>query len=247
MERFCAYPSQLPALSAPAPSLPPPLPPLSPAPLAAPSSVSGGSVASTMLGKLVSVILTFIFAMVGSLIGAMTGAFVGQATESGFFRGAGIGAISGAVFSMEVLESSLHLWRSDESGFWSLLYMIDIFSSLLSGRLVREQVGPVMLSAVQSQMRSVETNSEEIVDIFSTGGTKGLSADSLEKLPKITITKTNCLDATGEKMTCSVCLQDFQLGESVRCLPLCQHIFHLSCIDSWLTRHGSCPLCRRDL
>lgn len=61
---------------------------------------------------------------VGSLIGTMTGAFIGHATESGFFRGAAVGAISGAVFSIEVFESSLLLWQSDESGVWSLLYMV---------------------------------------------------------------------------------------------------------------------------
>lgn len=60
----------------------------------------------------------------GSLIGTMTGAFIGQATESGFFRGAAIGAISGAVFSIEVFESTLLLWQSDESGVWSFLYMV---------------------------------------------------------------------------------------------------------------------------
>jgi len=61
---------------------------------------------------------------VGSLAGAITGALIGLATESGLFRGAGIGAISGAVFSIEVVESSLALWYSNESGIWSILYVV---------------------------------------------------------------------------------------------------------------------------
>ncbi|KAG4175238.1 hypothetical protein ERO13_A11G171900v2, partial [Gossypium hirsutum] len=156
-------------------------------------------------------------------------------------------AISGAVFSIEVFESSLVLWQSDESGIGCLLYLIDVIASLLSGRLVRERIGPAMLSAVQSQMGASETPFEEVQNIFDTGGVKGLAGDLVEKIPKIIITKNNNVDASGEKVSCTVCLQDFQLGETVRSLPQCHHMFHLPCIDKWLVSHASCPLCRRDL
>ncbi|KAI9109686.1 hypothetical protein K1719_019316 [Acacia pycnantha] len=202
---------------------------------------------SVIIGNILSAILTFCFALVGTLLGAMTGALIGQETESGFIRGAAVGAITGAVFSIEVFESSLLLWQSDESGIGCLLYLIDVIASLLSGRLVRERIGPAMLSAVQSQMGAVETNFEEVQNIFDTGGCKGLTGDSVEKIPKITITNDNNIDAWGERVSCSVCLQDFQPGETVRSLPHCHHMFHLPCIDKWLFRHGSCPLCRRDL
>lgn len=67
-------------------------------------------------------------AAVGTLLGAMTGALIGQETESGFVRGAAVGAISGAVFSIEVFESSLVLWHSDESGLGCLLYLVSNIS-----------------------------------------------------------------------------------------------------------------------
>lgn len=35
---------------------------------------------------------------------------------------------------------------------FSLILQIDVIASLLSGRLVRERIGPAMLSAVQSQV-----------------------------------------------------------------------------------------------
>ena len=77
-----------------------------------------------------------VVAAVGTLLGAMTGALIGQETESGFVRGAAVGAISGAVFSIEVFESSLILWQSDESGIGCLLYLVSNldfswFSSLI--------------------------------------------------------------------------------------------------------------------
>ncbi|XP_014519459.1 NEP1-interacting protein 1 [Vigna radiata var. radiata] len=202
---------------------------------------------SAVIGNIFSAILTFCFALVGTLLGALTGALIGQETESGFIRGAAVGAISGAVFSIEVFESSLVLWQSDESGIGCVLYLIDVIASLLSGRLVRERIGPAMLSAVQNQMGAVETSFDEVQNIFDTGGAKGLSGDLVEKIPKIKITTDNNIDASGDRVSCSVCLQDFQLGETVRSLPHCHHMFHLPCIDKWLFRHGSCPLCRRDL
>ncbi|XP_076898737.1 NEP1-interacting protein 1-like [Bidens hawaiensis] len=200
-----------------------------------------------IIGNVFSAIFTFFFALVGILLGAMTGALIGQETESGFVRGAAVGAISGAVFSIEVFESSLVLWKSDESGIGCLLYLIDVIVSLLNGRLVRERFGPAMLSAVQSQMGAVEPGFDELHSIFDVGGSKGLPEYSVEKIPKIKITSNNNVDNSGDRISCSVCLQDFQLGETVRSLPQCHHMFHLPCIDKWLVRHGSCPLCRRDL
>ncbi|CAL0311447.1 unnamed protein product [Lupinus luteus] len=202
---------------------------------------------SAIIGNIFSAIFTFCFALVGTLLGSVTGALIGQETESGFIRGAAIGAISGAVFSIEVFESSLDLWQSDESGIVCLLYLVDVIASLLSGRLVRERIGPAMLSAVQSQMGAVETGFDEVQNIFDVGGSKGLSGDSVEKIPKIKITSENNIGGSGERVSCSVCLQDFQFGDTVRSLPHCHHMFHLPCIDKWLFKHGSCPLCRRDL
>ncbi|KAL0660380.1 hypothetical protein Bca4012_080965 [Brassica carinata] len=198
---------------------------------------------SAVLGTILSAILTFFFALVGTLLGAVTGALIGQETESGFIRGAAVGAISGAVFSIEVFESSLLLWKSNESRFGCLLYLVDVIVSLISGRLVRERIGPAMLSAVQSQMGAADATFDDLSSIFDTGGSKGLTVDVVDKIPKIIITG----DASGNKDSCSVCLQDFQLGETARSLPHCHHMFHLPCIDNWLLRHGSCPMCRRDL
>ncbi|XAR72391.1 hypothetical protein NMG60_11019015 [Bertholletia excelsa] len=47
-----------------------------------------------------------------------------------------------------------------------------------------------------------------------------------------------------EGTVCSVCLTEFQEDETLRLLPKCNHAFHLPCIDTWLTSHTNCPLCR---
>lgn len=56
-------------------------------------------------------------------------------------------------------------------------------------------------------MGAVEATFEEIPNIFDTGGAKGLPGDSVEKIPKIVITNDNNVDASGERVSCSVCLQ----------------------------------------
>lgn len=75
-------------------------------------------------GSYIDLDIVIFLCAVGSLVGAITGALIGLATESGLIRGAGIGAISGAVFSIEAVESSLYLWNSRESGIWSVLYVV---------------------------------------------------------------------------------------------------------------------------
>lgn len=46
---------------------------------------------------------------------------------------------------------------------------------------------------------------------------------------------------------CAICLGEFMEGEKVRILPSCNHGFHVSCIDTWLNSHSSCPNCRHSL
>ncbi|RCV43988.1 hypothetical protein SETIT_9G337900v2 [Setaria italica] len=206
-----------------------------------------GYAACGLAGRVLCVFATCVFAAVGSLVGAVTGSMIGLATESGMLRGAGIGAISGAVFSIEVAEASRDLWHSGDSGVWTILNMVDIISSLLSGRLVREKVGPAVQSAVQSQISAISSPFAETSDLFETGGSRGITADALRRLPAMEIAEDSAVDTAGEALCCSVCLQDFRVGEPARRLPGCRHVFHVPCIDCWLVRHGSCPLCRRDI
>ncbi|XP_066387445.1 NEP1-interacting protein-like 1 [Miscanthus floridulus] len=206
-----------------------------------------GSAACGLAGRVLCAVATCVFAAVGSLVGAVTGSMLGLATENGMLRGAGIGAISGAVFSIEVAESSRDLWHSADSGVWSLLYMVDIISGLLSGRLVREKVGPAVRSAVQSQISAMSSPFEETSDLFETGSVRGLPESAVRRLPETLIAEDTAVDAAGQALCCSVCLQDFRVAEPARRLPGCRHLFHVPCIDCWLVRHGSCPLCRRDI
>lgn len=46
--------------------------------------------------------------------------------------------------------------------------------------------------------------------------------------------------------TCTVCLSNYEEGESIRKLP-CNHVFHPDCIYKWLDINKKCPMCREDI
>jgi hypothetical protein len=47
---------------------------------------------------------------------------------------------------------------------------------------------------------------------------------------------------------CAICLDDYEEGDRLRCVPACQHVFHSKCIGKWLVeRSATCPLCKHDL
>ncbi|CAI9768551.1 unnamed protein product [Fraxinus pennsylvanica] len=43
---------------------------------------------------------------------------------------------------------------------------------------------------------------------------------------------------------CTICLSEFEEREIVRIIPYCKHMYHPQCIDTWLSLHVTCPLCR---
>ncbi|THD21598.1 putative Zinc finger protein [Fasciola hepatica] len=58
------------------------------------------------------------------------------------------------------------------------------------------------------------------------------------------------LDMTEELISrhkaCSICFEDFQVSERCTRLP-CQHVYHTTCVNTWLKQHATCPVCRKDL
>ncbi|KAG6962570.1 hypothetical protein JG687_00007076 [Phytophthora cactorum] len=82
-----------------------------------------------------------------------------------------------------------------------------------------------------------------------------------ERLDQLRITKYNRAERNPESPTqlspasvgstenedvCPICLIEFEDGEDVRNLP-CKHIFHVACIDEWLKRNTSCPMCKSNV
>lgn len=66
------------------------------------------------------------------------------------------------------------------------------------------------------------------------------SKDSGKLSPSAVVTRVSRDD--GDNLGCTICTEDFSVGEDVRVLP-CSHKFHPACVDPWLTNvSGTCPL-----
>ena len=46
---------------------------------------------------------------------------------------------------------------------------------------------------------------------------------------------------------CSICQVSFNNTDICRVINNCSHVFHLECIDRWLSEHHTCPCCRYNL
>jgi hypothetical protein len=51
------------------------------------------------------------------------------------------------------------------------------------------------------------------------------------------------LSSSSQTPLCAVCLEPYEMGQSVRTIP-CFHTFHVDCIDPWLSTKATCPLCK---
>ncbi|CAK7337457.1 unnamed protein product [Dovyalis caffra] len=72
----------------------------------------------------------------------------------------------------------------------------------------------------------------------------GIDKTVIESLPFF---RFSSLKGSREGLECAVCLSKFEDIEILRFLPKCKHAFHINCVDQWLEKHSSCPLCRRKI
>lgn len=78
-------------------------------------------------------------------------------------------------------------------------------------------------------------------------GRGGVGEDTMRTLPTFSYSTRRRPRMGKGAWVCVICQKKFRDEQLVRLLPDCDHIFHISCIDRWLTDHKSCPSCRADL
>lgn len=77
----------------------------------------------------------------------------------------------------------------------------------------------------------------------SAGG--GADIGNINSLPYFTIADVE-RELPPEYRNCSICLEDFCVGETRKTLP-CMHGFHKRCVDQWLGINACCPICKHQI
>lgn len=73
------------------------------------------------------------------------------------------------------------------------------------------------------------------------------TSNAEEGIAAATTSADNANSQSEPQPGCSICTEDFEVGQDQRVLP-CDHRFHPECVDPWLLNVSStCPLCRVDL
>lgn len=181
----------------------------------------GSGLVSRLINKIATILFTCIFALGGAMIGSVAGAIKGQTTETGMLRGVGVGGVAGAITGVQLIELIIN---------GEPFSKVALICSLLNGKLFREWI---------SDMES--SNFMIVEDIFEVSAFAGLPTKVIKELPIIEY-ESNMAET---RRNCAVCFQDVMDGECTRLLPSCGHLFHIHCIDEWLTRRPTCPLCRQ--
>lgn len=76
---------------------------------------------------------------------------------------------------------------------------------------------------------------------------RGLDSALLASFPTMAYSDVKGRKSGEHPLECAVCLCEFGGLDVLRFIPPCSHVFHRDCIDVWLGRHITCPVCRRNL
>lgn len=154
-----------------------------------------------------------------------------------------------AVHTPECVPTDMHMWFAV---FWLVLCYVwiiihlalGIVAWLLERRLQRAEGDLRELESDDVLSRWGQVSRLQDYTSLSLGPQQGLSPGDINSLSGLTSISAGGCEEGGDT-ECSICLNEFDEGDTVRRLTNCGHCFHKSCIDLWLLRRADCPLCKR--
>nr|XP_043638238.1 RING-H2 finger protein ATL16-like [Erigeron canadensis] len=111
-----------------------------------------------------------------------------------------------------------------------------------------------LLSSRNDQRRRLSDANREGNDSSLHFQSRGIDSFTVQMIPVTPFKKTseagkvnNNQGDDHQSSECAICLGEYEDDEWVKTIPSCNHIFHVSCIDTWFQTHSNCPLCRSDV
>ncbi|KAF6160503.1 hypothetical protein GIB67_019272 [Kingdonia uniflora] len=153
----------------------------------------------------------------------------------------------------EMLGSGMNLITTVIGFGMSATFIVFVCTRLICGRIRAAESGPVFelddsITDLEQCFRALVT--ENLFDNVAICGVAehrigGLEPVLVAALPTMKFNRADFQSA--EDAQCTICLGEYQEKEVLRIMPKCGHNFHLVCIDVWLRKQSTCPVCRLPL
>ncbi|GLT84512.1 hypothetical protein SLE2022_027370 [Rubroshorea leprosula] len=129
-----------------------------------------------------------------------------------------------------MMEARMNLIPSVIGFGMSATFILFICTRIICRRIRRQESGPMF--EIESRM-DLEQPEQQI---------QGLEPVLVAAIPTMRFNREAF--SSLEDAQCSICLGEYEEKEELRIMPKCGHNFHLACIDVWLTKQSTCPVCR---
>lgn len=136
---------------------------------------------------------------------------------------------------------------SDRS-FWQETSSYNVNSKILLTTVVSFSVIILIVFAYHLYARFVlrhRRSAFQGLSLVSQPPKRGLDTLVIASLPTFVVGVNG--DDVAAATECSVCLCLLEEKDTARMLPNCKHVFHVTCVDTWLTTHSTCPVCRAEV
>ena len=70
-------------------------------------------------------------------------------------------------------------------------------------------------------------------------------SDETEYITPAELNTVSEVSATVDEFECVICKDQVMPGAIIRTLLRCKHMFHMTCVDRWLSENPVCPLCKQ--
>lgn len=87
-----------------------------------------------------------------------------------------------------------------------------------------------------------------IAPAASQSNTTGLDESRINVCTELVVLgESKIIPGPDSEIACSICLESYEVGDTVRSMAKCEHCFHSHCIELWLTKNTTCPVCRNTI